>query len=238
MSCFFCNINNTGDHQFSEAEVCRDYKQPLLAKLLVEKCKKILPSSSIKFTFHFYEIHSQYLKHISQDDSRPILVLFQGRHDRFNYINASTAERWKVARESVNLLVDQRLNTLQDNNVTTTVNKTTQRKVHGVIVGEGVQSRYMDAKYIHQSRENVHIMNNLFQQILRENIRYENITFLDIYNFTLETPGVFVENSHHVPSPKTSDGFHYWAGVNIGKANAIAHLMALVIRHQLLLTAN
>ena len=156
---------------------------------------------------------------------RPTLMLFQGRQDRVKYVDTTKTERLKAATEHVKQLVDARLYILHRHNVT-------EEKMHSIVVGEGVQARWKDTRYPYQSRENVLILNNLTQEILKENSRYENITFLDVYNFTLESPGVFVQNSQHMPSSKTSDGFHYWAGVNIGKANAIARLMSLLVEQK------
>lgn len=79
------------------------------------------------------------------------------------------------------------------------------------VSGINTQSRSLDAKYPHQSRENA----SIFNQAIADRLKHESVvTMVDFMSLTADAP--------------TSDGYHYLSDVNIVKADVFVALVRLI----------
>jgi len=83
------------------------------------------------------------------------------------------------------------------------------------VTGLNAQSRVLDSKYKHQSREKAKIFNDVLADAFAQD---ENIHVADFLNMTMDA--------------QTSDGYHYLTDVNVAKANIFVALVDLISSKQ------
>lgn len=182
----------------------------------MEQCKKHLPSATFLFFdgIPLLDNMNGNGSQVQATDLRPISVITTGRQDILDYAEATPFEQRDTAQQSLQKLIDLRLQKIRQ----ATGSSSSDRKTLGIVIGEGVQDRSKDKLFPYQRRESILKLNHHTQKILSTNVLYQNFTFLDFYNLTLTPPAA------------TSDGVHYLAATNIGKANSVLHLMSLLVK--------
>ena len=89
------------------------------------------------------------------------------------------------------------------------------KKLKLIWLSYGAQSRELDDKYPHQSRENGILFNSAIERELKRQI--EDVVIVDWLWLTSEA--------------QTSDGFHFLTDVNIVKANLFIHILTQLNKH-------
>jgi hypothetical protein len=89
----------------------------------------------------------------------------------------------------------------------------TLNKLKVVWIAYGSQSRSLDSRYPHQSRENALLFNEQMSLAIQETI--PKITIIDWWNLTLDS--------------QTSDGFHYLTDVNLLKGMHFLNIINLLV---------